>query len=172
MKVFRCWMLLTLLVVCVIPDQARAEPPGDGGPFGLGIMLGLPTALTAKYWIDKEQALDFHIGADDFGNGGTVGFYGDYLFHIDVGVKTPYFRLPLYVGPGAALLFNDRGRYCTFSRCRGRDELALAARVPFGVAFLFKKFNGEAFVELATQLFLVPFVDFDLGAAVGFRFYF
>ena len=70
------------------------------------------------------------------------------------------------------MLFSDSGRYCTWSRCRSRDDLAVAARVPVGIAFLFKRFNGEAFLEVATQLFVVPFVDIDLGAALGFRYYF
>ena len=81
--------------------------------------------------------------------------------------------LPLYVGPGLALIIIDDDRYCSRFRCYDNDDdLALAVRAPFGLAFWFSKFSGEAFVELTTTLLLIPDVDIDLDAAIGFRYYF
>ena len=165
---------LTLLMLLTCAGQADAHPKKNG-PFGLGVILYEPTGLTGKYFMTSDQALDFHIGLDGLGNdhGDEVGFYVDYLFHFDMGVNTPYFAMPLYLGPGGALIFDDDDRYCTKWECYDRDEdLYLMARMPLGLSFLFTRFGGEAFIELALQMLLIPDIDLDLDAALGFRYYF
>ena len=52
------------------------------------------------------------------------------------------------------------------------DDVAVAIRGPFGLSFLFKKFSGEAFVELTPELYVIPDFEFELGFALGFRYYF
>src|SRR5690242_4684738 len=47
-------------------------------PLGLGVMLGEPTGLNAKYWLSDTRALQFGL-AYSFGN--YMALLGDYLFH-------------------------------------------------------------------------------------------
>ncbi|MDX9721924.1 MAG: hypothetical protein RBU37_14345 [Myxococcota bacterium] len=169
-------VLAVVIFVCTLASSQLAM--ADGGPFGLGVILFEPTGLTGKYFISNANAIDFHVGVEGFGNHRheDLGLYADYLYHIDIGVHTSYFDLPLYLGPGAALIFIDNdGTYCTKFGCYDRDDdgaMALAARMPLGLAFLFSRFAGEAFVELSLQLFIIPDVWADLDGAIGFRYYF
>ena len=167
-------VLLSLFCCLGLSHLAHAHPKANG-PFGLGVILYEPTGVTGKYFFTNTEALDFHIGLDGLGryHHENIGFYVDYLFHFDVGVNTTYFSMPLYLGPGGTLILADRDRYCTKFRCYDEDtNVYLAVRMPFGLAFWFTKFGGEAFIELSLQLFVIPRIDLDLDAALGFRYYF
>lgn len=172
-----------LLVLVLAPPDAQAHPRKNG-PFGIGVILGEPTGLTGKYFFDDMMALDFHVGVEGFDNDrhDNVALYVDFLFHFPVG-EFSWATLPLYVGPGLTLVFDDDDCYHTrFGKyCEDRDrdrfddddlDIHLAIRAPFGLAFWFSKFGGEAFVEIALQLFLIEHVDIDLDFATGFRYYF
>jgi len=152
-------------------NEAEAQP---AGPFGLGVIIGGPTGVTGKYWISGNNAIDMHIGLDGIGRGGGGGFYADYLWHFNL-TSTGAFDLPLYIGPGLGIVIDDDDEYCNrFGDCRREDDAAvwLAIRAPLGIAFLFKSFPGELFLELPFSLNLVPAVFFDIDVAIGFRFYF
>lgn len=168
-------LILTLATVaCLfVPETADAHPK-YGGPFGIGIILNEPTGITAKYWMGSDQALDFHLGADglDHRRRSELGIYVDYLFHFDTGVNAQYFSMPFYIGPGGGLIISDDNYHCTrFNGCSDNDVF-LAARMPLGLAFLFTRFGGEAFIELVPSMLIIPVFDFDIDAALGFRFYF
>lgn len=168
--------LLTALVVglSLVASNAQAIKPYPNKRFGIGVMVGEPSAITGKYWVNRTQAIDFHLGARRAFSSSRFAptLYADYLFHFDVGVKPPVFNLGLYLGPG--LMFGSLGGRCYRGRfdsyCRSGNAF-LGARMPLGVAFLFKKFSGEAFIETAADVILVPFVGFDLDLSLGFRFY-
>lgn len=169
--------VLGAMMLCLwgfVPQEAEAQP-GGGGPFGLGIILGDPTGITGKYWVAGNQAIDFHLGVDGFGGRGfnnDLGLYADYLFHFPL-TNISAFRLDFYVGPGLALILDFDDRYCTKFRCYDRDSgIGLAIRAPIGLAMLFNSFSGELFLELPLNVWLVPFQDFDLDVALGFRYYF
>lgn len=167
-------LVLALPLLLALAPSSQAHPYGPNGDFGLGIIINEPTGLTGKYWLSKDQALDFHIGVNAIEHGADVGLYFDYLFHFDTGLKSSALAMPLYIGPGVALIFDDDGYYCTrWNRCRRYhdDDLWLAIRMPLGLSFAFKKFAGEAFLEVASAIVIAPDVFFDFDVAVGFRFY-
>src|SRR5262245_49852717 len=61
---------LTLVMVAFSSLAASAAGATDVGysrKFGLGLMLGDPTGLTAKYWVAQKNALDFGIGFASYG---------------------------------------------------------------------------------------------------------
>lgn len=164
--------LVALALFCILaPKESQAK----GGPFGLGIILGEPTGITGKYFFSKDEALDFHLGLEGFDGGrhDNVGFYVDYLFHFDLGVNNSVMSMPLYVGPGGALIITDND-YCGRFKCYrdNDDSIWLAIRAPVGLSFQFKSFPGEAFIEIIPHLFFIQHIDFDLDLALGFRFYF
>ncbi len=165
--------IITLLTVLFVSEQAHAVKPHLGKRFGLGVMIGNPTALSGKYWVNHTQAVDFNLGARHLLNSDSADpvFFADYLFHFNVGVVTPAFNMPLYFGPGLMLGALNSRHGCRIVGCYGGNPVYLGARLPLGISFLFKKFNAEAFIESALELILVPGTALDLDYAVGFRFY-
>jgi len=165
-------------IACLLVPATADAHPKHGGPFGIGIILGEPTGITEKYWMGSDQALDFHLGLDGVDNhrNDNFGIYVDYLFHFDTGVNASAFSMPFYLGPGGALvIWDDNYRGCNrFGNCYdGNDNVYLAARLPLGLAFLFTRFGGEAFVELVPTISVIPsFFHFDIHGALGFRYYF
>ena len=67
------------LAVLVASIGSSAVPAvaadAGGGTWELGVILGEPTGLSAKYWMSQETALDF---------GAAWSFKGDGQFHLHV----------------------------------------------------------------------------------------
>lgn len=168
--------LCSALAILLSASTAVAGP-GGGGPFGLGLVIGEPTGLSAKYWMDKTQAVDFLLAFsldndNDFDNDDNdldrLVFAADYLYHIDV-FRPRSVELPLHVGIGGKLTFwdRDRGRY------RDDDsEIGIAIRVPLGIDLLLRSVPLEFFLEIVPGLFIIPGTNADIDAGIGVRYYF
>jgi hypothetical protein len=152
-------MVATLLVM--ISTQAYAADQ-----FGLGLILGEPTGLSVKYWLNDENAID-GAAAWSFSGNNSFQLHADYLWHnydlIDA-TEAPG-KLPVYYGVGARLRFKDDDRHHD-------DDIALGIRVPLGVTCLFAKAPFDVFAEIAPILDLTPDADLELSAAIGARYYF
>jgi hypothetical protein len=135
---------------------------------GLGIMVGEPTGVSFKTWIDQDRAIDAGI-AWSFSGDDSLHLHADYLLH-HFGVfknhKLPG-QLPLYYGLGGRIKLEDD------DNGRGDDEDTLVGlRLPVGIAYLFAEAPFDLFAEIVPVLDLVPDTDLDLNAAVGVRYYF
>jgi len=162
MKTLSC--VLRIAVVCAMVacavSSARAEyGPGGAGNLGAGFMLGSPTGLTMKYWLDRKSAIDGGIGWG-FDDGFTAIM--DYLWHdfSAFPIKNPEIngKLAFVIGAG--------GRVQT----DGDDNLG--ARVPVGLTYLFPKSPFELFAEIVPVLVLVDHPEGELDGGIGFRYYF
>jgi hypothetical protein len=166
--------VLTVGLGGVAPSSARA----DGGPFGLGLMIGSPTGLSLKYYLGRSgQAIDGGLGMG-FGGYGGLHIHADYLWHPVMLTRASGFNLPLHFGIGARLLSHDRGRDF---RDDDDDHLHIGARVPVGITFDFTTVPLDAFIEAA---FILDFmsgdghrdddssIGIDINAAIGVRYYF
>ena len=148
--------IVGFVLVMACASQANAE----GGPFGLGIVVGTPTGLTGEYKLSSHTAIDGALGVDLFFDrhlyvqGDFLFLFGDLLGGGSVGL-TPY------LGPGAFVA--DFG---------GRNGAGFGVRMPFGLSFDFTRAPLQIFVELSLNLELVHEVHFAIGGAVGFRYYF
>ena len=165
---------LAVVVALTSSQPSQAEPPG-GGPFGLGVIVGDPTGLTGKYWFTEQHTLDFHLGWDFTHD--SFGIYADYLFHfLYINQSRPRVAgMPLYVGGGLVLGFDDDGHHHHHHNGHDHDhdsEVFLGLRVPFGIAFLFNRVPFEVFIELAPSVHLSDDAHFDLDGGGGFRYYF
>ena len=52
-------------LLCLLTTAASAQsdlPRTDNMKFGVGVLVGSPTAIDAKYWIDNMQAIEGAIG--------------------------------------------------------------------------------------------------------------
>ena len=173
-----CLILAGVVAATAAPASARPRPAGRQSSFsanktfGLGIMLGAPTGLSGKYFLDGSHALDFGIGGMRYyRNRDGLHAHLDYLWHPLSLVTAEAFEMPLYFGIGGRLFdFNDRNDQFA------NDTIALGLRAPIGLAFDFNNVPLDIFFELALVAdFYVDYRDrlgFDVNGAVGIRYWF
>jgi hypothetical protein len=124
--------------------------------FGLGIILGEPTGLSAKLWTGGNNAFDF-AAAWSFKGDGSMLLQADYVWH-NILTRASSGQLAVYYGIGGRVIFSD-------------DPNA-GARIPIGLDYQFTSAPIDIFVELAPILDVIPETDFDLGGDLGVRFWF
>jgi hypothetical protein len=131
--------------------------------FGAGIILGDPTGLSLKYWLNDTMAIDSAIGAsfnDDGDNDSNFYMHADVLWHNFDLIKVPQGRLPIYFGVGALVRFRDNAD----------DQLGV--RIPVGVSYMFEQAPIDIFAEIGPAIDIVPDVRGEVTAGVGIRFWF
>ncbi|MEQ1877943.1 MAG: hypothetical protein ABL958_14975 [Bdellovibrionia bacterium] len=166
-------LFCALLIVSSFSIGAFADSPG-AGRLGAGIMIGEPTALTGKYWLTRNQAVDFGFG---FWTYHSTIIFGDYHWYWPeiFGHKNKFVGdLSLYVGVGGGVA-SWRDRYwCNRWRCEatGDSGTAIFVRVPVGVEW----FPGHpplgVFVEVSPSFSISPGMSGYLDFATGIRYYF
>jgi len=142
--------------------------------FGLGIILGAPTGFCGKYYLGKDTALDFGVGAyygyrRHYDRYEGLHLHLDFLWHPAVLTKNETFWLPIYFGIGGRILDHD-----------DRDWSHLGVRVPAGLMFDFEKVPIDIFLEFALVADFLEFGPYDdpdggrvdLTFSLGFRYYF
>jgi hypothetical protein len=140
-----------------------AAPAQAEKTFGIGVILGDPSGLTGKVFLNENHALDFGLG-DPLGKGFYL--YGDYLLHFP-GVFPPS-EFSFYLGAGAGF-----HRWEKDNRGRGDDEEnRLEARLPVGLEYMTQKVPLGLFVELAPALRISPDMEFEFRGGLGARYYF
>jgi hypothetical protein len=160
-----CAVLVTLLAV---PLSASAQE--EKGLLGIGLIVGEPSGVSAKYYLSNDRAIDGAIGAGLI----DTGFHAhvDYLFHPWILESQDSFVMPLYLGPGFRFLVADSGR--------GADAVYhTGLRAAIGILFDFRNVPIDVFVEAAPILeWKFSSNDDDSGfgininAAAGVRYYF
>ncbi|MGE3611332.1 MAG: hypothetical protein AB7I27_17190 [Bacteriovoracaceae bacterium] len=125
---------------------------------GLGFMLGNPTGINGKYWLDSEKAVDGGVGAS-LGRHSEFSIHSDYLLHnFNALYLNDIYALDLYYGLGGRLEFSD--------------SIELGIRVPVGLVYQVKEKSAEVFSEVAPILDFIGREGLELHLAVGGRYYF
>jgi hypothetical protein len=152
---------------------ARPGASGSSGNFGIGVMFGYPTGLTAKYWTSRDTAFDVGLS---YAFGDYFAILGDYLWHFPGafgGTRASSSLVP-YVGAGAVFFFDTsddfRFRYDRRFVRRG-SELAFGVRVPLGLEFLPRTAPLGVFAELVPGVGLLPGVFGFFQGEIGIRIY-
>jgi hypothetical protein len=157
MKLIKTALILSVLVLGLQISHAQ------GKGFGLGIIIGEPTGLSAKLWTSGRTALDFGLGWSVFNNhkdsGTRIHFHADYLWHSWNAINSTE-RFPLYYGIG--------GRFNSHQDNDG----SLAVRGVLGIAWLPHNTPLDLFIEVAPSLEITPSSGFGIDAAIGVRYYF
>lgn len=156
--------IVMLLALCMAPAaQALDDEPGKAREgFGLGLLLGEPLGITAKFFIDPTHAIQVHA-AYDFTDS-AFDIILDYTYHVDAfDIDATNLEVPLYFGAGLKL---------------GQEVGLPTSRVLFGFRFIigfaieFTELPIEIFAEIAPVLRLTPKLAPDVDGGAGIRYYF
>jgi hypothetical protein len=162
----RVWPAMLFLSVLLMAAPCSAQDR----KFGLGVIVGEPTGLSAKLWTSNVTALDFGLGwtlreyTVESHDGyvyqpGRVHFHMDYLWHSWNAIQSTE-RFPLYYGIGGH-----------FDSGAGYDN-TLAVRGVFGLAWMPRRAPIDLFVEVVPSLQLVTSSAVYVDAGLGVRYYF
>jgi hypothetical protein len=143
-----------IFVLLVFSATSLAQTKG----FGLGIMVGEPTGISAKYWTTSNNAFDFGLGYSFLRNS-RFHLHGDYLFHAKNIFNTTE-NISLYYGPGARL------------RVVENDKSRLGIRFNVGLVWIPKNAPVDVFIEIAPLLDVIPETNFSVNGGIGVRYFF
>lgn len=156
------------LALVALTGTASAEPIRTPGRFGLGIGMGtIANGLSAKYFVDKKNALQFNLGEfggrgfdDRWGHWGGFGFSADYLFEMPTIAKAGNaFELAWNIGAGLGVGFDDDDYHHKDKHYH--DYFALGASFVLGLELNFIPVPIDIVLEFRPGLLLVPYVDLD-----------
>ena len=163
--------LTALLVTCALAARADEQYQMDkshptdltedhAGKLGLGIILGEPTGLSAKYWLNETLALD---GAAGWSTHDDSDFYAhsDLLVHSFDLIPVPKGRLPVYIGGGAFVRVRD-----------AQHDNQVGVRVPVGISYMFENAPVDIFAEVAPGMDVSPSTRVDFTGGIGIRYWF
>ena len=157
---------IALALAALMGEAAAETGDTDKGVFGVGLIIGEPTGVSAKYYLGNDTAVDGAIGFAPIGNG--VQVHADFLWHPWILEQQESFVLPLYIGIGGRVL--DRN-----GRGDDEDHIRIGARGVVGILFDFTSVPIDVFAELAGIVDLRTkgdAVGVDINAGAGVRYYF
>jgi hypothetical protein len=128
------------------------------GDAGVGIILGNPTGISAKYWTGENTAIAGSFGYQ-ISQVDHLLLNADFLWH-PWSFASEGDLIRIYLGPGAGLGF--------------LSDLSLSIRTTVGASYWFGDLPLEAHVELNPFLQLIGPEDLKgyLGGFLGIRWYF
>ena len=160
--------IIFLFIILAFPFFSNA------GNLGAGVVLGDPTAITAKYWNSSNTAYDFGLS---FFSGSYVSFYSDYLWHYPGYWKsaTNHFVASLtpYVGIGGIVVIAQSSR-ANNDHLLGTSSgsLGIGVRVPFGCEWRPTQPPIGVFAEIAPGMSIIPNTAILVQIGLGVRYYF
>ena len=170
-------MLVLLAITAVVWAD---EPLTDNGltageqireGFGIGIIVGEPTGLSAKKWISDTAAIDA-AAVWSFADFNSFQLHVDYLWHNYDLIKTKELpgQLSVYYGIGGRIkLKSSNGGN---GKSDKDEDTRLGVRVPVGLSYTLKENPVELFAEVVPLLDVVPETKPGIGIGIGARYYF
>jgi hypothetical protein len=161
---------LTLAGIALCMVLAVQSSHAQDRKFGLGLIIGEPTGLSAKLWTSPTTAFDFGLGWSlggdriskydgSYDGGSRVHFHMDYLWHAFDAISSAE-RFPLYYGIGGRI--NTGAGYNSSAAVRG----------VIGIAWLPRETSIDVFLEVVPSLQLTSSTGFAIDAGLGARYFF
>jgi hypothetical protein len=147
--------VVVALALC-LAGTAQAKPRG---PFGIGIIIGEPTGIDAKCFLNETNAIEGALAWSLSGHN-EVHIQAEYLYHFYDWIKVEKGLLPVIFGIGGRIVIREDAK----------DVFGL--RIPGGLSYEFAEGLFDVFLELVPILDLTPDTDFDLEGAIGVRIWF
>lgn len=146
-----------------LPGATHADTAhrASNRPLGLGVVLGEPSGLSAKYRINSSDGVDLGLA---YGFNNFVDVFADYLYHFPGALGAPdafVAAVTPYIGIGLRVFSNN-----------GRDTSAgVGLRLPVGLEWKPNRPPLGIFVELVPGVGLAPSTFGFLEGGVGIRYY-
>jgi hypothetical protein len=138
------------LMTIILPDTARAEH--SEGPFGIGIIVGEPTGIDAKFFLTGTNAIEAAVAWSLSGKN-NLHLQAEYLYHRYDLIKVEKGQLPLFFGVGGRFIFRENAKNI------------VGVRIPVGLAYEFEGAPFDVFGEIVPIMDLTPDTEFDLEGA-------
>ncbi|KAF0139338.1 MAG: hypothetical protein FD122_3332 [Stygiobacter sp.] len=148
-----------LLTIILINFSTLTSVKAQDKGFGLGVIIGEPTGLSAKYWLDENKALNFGLAYSFVQSVNALSVHCDYIYHNYDVIKSDL-RIPVYYGFGARF------------RVGNDSKNALGARGVLGILYLDEQYPFDVFAEIAPVFNLFPKTSLQVDLAIGARYYF
>jgi hypothetical protein len=146
--------LVTILGLALLSGNALAAD----GQFGVGVIAGEPTGLSAEMWMTKNTAIDAAV-AWSFGDGEDAFLiHSDYLYYNSGLIDVKKGSMAVYFGLGGRIKFATKSQ--------------IGIRIPVGLDYLFQDTPVDIFGEVVPILDLVDNTELNFAAAVGVRYFF
>lgn len=149
MKSIRYLVVALMTVTCTALAQERG--------FGLGVIFGEPTGISAKGWVSDRGAIDGGL-AWSYRSDEYVNVYMDYLWHFHDVFDQQHSIVP-YLGIGGRIV-------------GGRGSGTAGVRIVGGMSWLPAGAPLDVYLEFAPIVDLAPETEFSANGGVGIRFYF
>ena len=149
--------IFTVALILVLALAASAQVRD----FGLGLIIGEPTGLSAKWNFSPPSAIDFHLAWSILGGGIAGG--ADYLFHFGW-LESPWRP---YLGVGGRVAIHEAKKDET-----GESEMHVSGRGLIGIEYLFLEGHLGVSAEIGLGLDFIPAVGFDVSGGLALRYYF
>jgi hypothetical protein len=147
-------------VLCLIIIILGTISPAQDKGYGIGIIIGEPTGLSGKYWLNNANALDFGLGFSfTHFNNSRIQLHCDYLWNIYDLFKTSE-KFVIYYGPGIKILTG------------GSNDAKLGIRGVAGIGWFIKDAPLDLFFEAAPVVYLIPGTILKIDGGIGARYYF
>ncbi|UCH95352.1 MAG: hypothetical protein JSV88_00515, partial [Candidatus Aminicenantes bacterium] len=143
--IFFLWVICGCLLFCTTGIRASNK-------WEIGVVLGEPTGLSYKSWINGTKAIDAAV-AWSFTGEGQLHVHMDYLFHHFKLFKLREVKLPFYYGIGGRVKFEE--------------ETRMGLRFPVGVFYNLSRHPLAIFFEVAPILDLIPGTAFNFNVCIG-----
>ncbi|MFA3783728.1 hypothetical protein ABRY23_11765 [Melioribacteraceae bacterium 4301-Me] len=146
-------ILSSLFILCSI--KITGQEKGTG----IGLIIGEPTGLIGKYWLNEINAVDLALAYSFVGKNSSVSIHSDYLYHkFDIFPSEEKFVL--YYGFGVRIRFVNN------------DKNSLGARGLAGLSWFNKEYPIDIFLEAAPVFTLLPSTALNLDLSIGARYFF
>jgi hypothetical protein len=126
---------------------------------GVGLIVGEPTGLSLKYFMNDTLALDGALGWS-FRDEPDLYLHSDFLWHKFDLINVPQAQLPFYVGVGGWAKFRDP------------EDNQAGLRFPIGVSCIFDNLPLDVFAEIAPTLEVTPSTRGGITGGIGARWWF
>ena len=159
--------LLTLVVTPTLATaQTPAPPTSSSSPspspipegFGLGIVVGDPSGITASLPMGANNALNLTVGYGLSHQEANLTVLGSYVWHARDLVTVDAGRVSLYFGPGA--------------RFRLAEASEVSLGVTLGMDYLFENAPLQVYLEVCPGINIVPNTNTNATAGLGLRYFF
>ena len=169
MKKIILLLLIFLMGVLTLPNSKLIA--GDGGNFGAGIIIGEPTGLSFKYWLDSKNsnaidgALAWSIDNDKF-----FQIHANYLFHNYRIFKVKRGKLGFYFGGGIRIKLRNNDN--NFDDNNDKNDSKVGIRIPLGLNYMFSGVPIDVFLEIVPVMDIIPSTEFGFNGSIGARYFF